>query len=40
MIIAKIHQNKKSGQKLVTIPAKSELKAGDYVEINLVKGVE
>jgi hypothetical protein len=35
-IISKVWENKANKQKLVTIPAKSKIKAGDYIEIKKV----
>jgi len=35
-LIQKVWANKKSGQKYVTIPAKSKILAGDYVEIKKI----
>lgn len=35
-IIQKVWLRKKSNQKLVTIPSKSEIKEGDYVKIKKV----
>jgi hypothetical protein len=35
-IIQRVWVNKKSGQKSVTIPAKSKIVAGDYVEIKKI----
>lgn len=36
-VISRVWQNKKNKQKLATIPAKSKIQAGDYVEIKKVK---
>ena len=36
-IILKIYQNKKSGQLLLSIPKKSGLQDGDYVELKQIK---
>jgi len=36
-IIQKVWKNKANKQKLVTIPARSKIVAGDYVEIKKVK---
>jgi len=36
-IIQKVWENKKNKQRLVTIPAKSKIKNGDYVEIKKVE---
>ena len=39
--IVKVYKNRKSQQKLVTIPAKyRDIKAGDYVKIIKVKVIE
>ena len=32
-LIVQVKENKGSGQKIITIPQKSEIKPGDYVEI-------
>lgn len=40
-IIVRIYSNKKTGQRLVCIPKKyKELKPGDYIFIEKVRGVE
>jgi len=36
-LIVKVYKNKKSNQKLITIPKYSEIKEGDYVEIKKVE---
>jgi len=37
-LIAKIYQNKRTGQRLICIPKKiKDLKVGDYVEVKRVK---
>jgi len=36
-VICKVRQNKTNYQKQITIPKDSNLKAGDYVEVTLVK---
>jgi len=36
-VIAKVRINKLNGQKSITIPKESSIKAGDYVEVILVK---
>lgn len=36
-LIMKVRENKKTGTKLVTIPQKHLIKAGDYVRIEKVK---
>jgi hypothetical protein len=36
-IIKKVYQNKKSKQKLVTIPKKCDIKVNDFVEITKLK---
>ncbi len=38
MIIRKVYENKTSKQKLISIPAKSDIQTGDYVSIAKVKG--
>ena len=35
-VILKVRENKSNKQKLVTIPKKSEIKKGDYIEIKKV----
>jgi len=35
-LIAKVYENKKSKQKLVTIPQDSEINSGDYVEVKKI----
>ena len=35
-IIQKVWENKQNKQKLITIPAKSKIKKGDYVEIKKI----
>lgn len=35
-VITKVWVNKSNKQKLATIPAKSKIKAGDYIEIKKV----
>jgi len=35
-IISKVWQNKKNKQKLITIPSKSKIQPGDYVEIKKI----
>ena len=35
-IIKQVYENKKSKQKLVTIPKKSDIEEGDYVEVKKV----
>ena len=37
MIIKRVYRNKKSKQKLVTIPRGCEIHEGDYVEITKIK---
>lgn len=40
-IIVKVYKNRKSGQKLVTIPKKyRNIKPGDYVKIAKIKIIE
>jgi len=36
-IICKVRENKKSKQKLVTIPSKSDIVKGDYVVVDKLK---
>jgi len=36
-VICKVRQNKNNKQKQITIPKDSEIKAGDYVEVTIVK---
>jgi len=36
-IIAKVWENKTNKQKLITIPAKSNIKVGDYITIKKVE---
>ena len=36
-LIVKVYKNKKSNQKLITIPKNSEIKCGDYVEVKKIK---
>lgn len=36
-VICKVRQTKTNGQKTITIPKDSKIKAGDYVEVILVK---
>jgi hypothetical protein len=36
-IIVQVRENKKNGQKTVTIPKKSKIKCGDYVEVKKIK---
>jgi len=36
-VIAKVRINKLNGQKTITISKESSIKAGDYVEVTLVK---
>lgn len=36
-VICKVRQNKTNYQKQITIPKESRIKAGDYVEVILVK---
>jgi len=36
-LICQVHENKKSKQKLITIPKKHPIKNGDYVEIKRVE---
>jgi hypothetical protein len=35
-IIQKVWANKSTGQKMITIPAKSKIVAGDYVEVKKI----
>ena len=35
-IIVKVYKNKGSGQKLVTIPSKTDIEEGDYVHIKKI----
>lgn len=35
-MILKVWKNKANNQKLVTIPQKSEIEAGNYIEVNKV----
>jgi hypothetical protein len=36
-IIVKVWENKKNKQKLATIPAKSKINNGDYIEIKKIR---
>ncbi len=36
-VICKVRQNKTNKQKQITIPKESSIKAGDYVEVIVVK---
>ncbi|KKM70204.1 hypothetical protein LCGC14_1443060 [marine sediment metagenome] len=36
-IIVKVRINKLNGQKTITIPKESSIKAGEYVEVNKIK---
>jgi hypothetical protein len=35
-VISKVWENKTNKQKLVTVPAKSKIKVGDYIELKKI----